>query len=161
MARKFDLLWHILEVCSYSTYPSMRRYKVLCRCGTVYEAPLVEIKRGKARDCGCSAKVLASTRARNTFTTHGLRGTSEYNSWVGMRQRCTNQRNPKYPSYGGRGISVAARWNRFENFLIDMGKKPGKEYSIDRVDNNGKYTPSNCRWATPSEQARNKRNTGG
>jgi hypothetical protein len=75
-----------------------------------------------------------------------------------MKTRCYNEKAPKYPNYGGRGIKVCDRWlHSFENFLADMGPKPGPEYSIDRKENDGDYEPGNCRWATPTQQAQNRR----
>lgn len=74
-----------------------------------------------------------------------------------MNARCGNPKNPNFRYYGGRGIRVCERWSVFENFLADMGRRPGREYSIDRYpDNNGNYEPGNCRWATASQQNRNK-----
>lgn len=84
----------------------------------------------------------------------GKNTTPEYNSWYGMVQRCTNPKRRYYHRYGGRGIKVHASWREFSVFLRDMGPRPAGT-SLDRVDNNGDYTPDNCRWATDSEQRRN------
>lgn len=82
----------------------------------------------------------------------------EYARWVGMIRRCYSANNPAYKYYGGRGIAVCARWlESFPNFVADMGPRPSAKHSIDRINNDGNYEPGNCRWATASEQARNKR----
>lgn len=88
--------------------------------------------------------------------THGLSKTPTYQVWAQMWQRCTNPRNPEYKNYGGRGIRVCRRWEKFENFYADMGMKPKRRF-IDRRNNDGNYTPSNCRWATRMIQASNTR----
>lgn len=90
---------------------------------------------------------------------HGLWGTPLYRAWNGMIARCTRPNNPCYKHYGGRGIQVCERWMVLENFVADMigAWKPGM--SIDRINNDGNYEPSNCRWATQKQQLRNRRNT--
>lgn len=82
--------------------------------------------------------------------------TSEYTAWQNMKDRCLNPNAKKFPRYGGRGISLDPRWFRFDLFLEDMGRKPAPEYSLDREDNDGNYTKTNCRWATVHAQNRNR-----
>jgi len=91
---------------------------------------------------------------------HGLTNTSEFKAWSSMKERCLCKTNKAYKNYGERGISICKEWvDSFENFLKDMGKKPSREYSLDRINNNKSYTPENCRWATNTQQNRNKRTT--
>ena len=115
------------------------------------------------RFCSLSCSSTATNRLRDKSTyakKHGEnRKTVEYNIWQGMISRCTNPRNPRYHRYRGRGISVCERWRNYESFLSDMGRRPSVEHSIDRVNNNGNYDPSNCRWATRSEQYANMSRT--
>ncbi|MCR4286169.1 MAG: hypothetical protein NUW00_04715 [Candidatus Kaiserbacteria bacterium] len=82
---------------------------------------------------------------------------STYCAWHSLKQRCKNKKNPGYKNYGGRGITYTRRWEDFVNFLVDMGIKPDKTLSIDRIDNDGPYCKKNCRWATAKQQQNNKR----
>lgn len=93
-------------------------------------------------------------------TKHGLSRTLEYRSWQQMRLRCLNPRHKAYPNYGGRGISVCARWLESPiNFYEDMGPKPTPLHELDRIDNDGNYEPGNCRWTSRSRNSRNRRST--
>lgn len=125
---------------------------VLCDCGTAFAASVKVLRRGDVRSCGCLRREVAAERS----TTHGGTGSREYTTWKAMWQRCTNPRASKYRYYGGRGITVCARWRDFEAFLADMGPRPAGK-SIDRVDPDGDYEPGNCRWATQREQVANRR----
>ena len=128
-------------------------FETLCDCGVISEKWYCNLRSGASSSCGC----LRSEVTTRINTKHGMVASPTYRSWQDMRKRCENDRAKRYADYGGRGISVCARWARFENFLADMGERP-KGKTLDRIDVNGDYEPDNCRWADSKTQARNKRN---
>jgi hypothetical protein len=124
-----------------------------CDCGNTTVVTGGNLRSKITKSCGCYKK----EREVENFKTHGGTYKPEYSPWKAMRKRCSNKNDIHYHLYGGRGIRVCSRWDNFENFLEDMGPRPSKKHSIDRINPNGNYEPSNCRWATPTVQARNKR----
>jgi hypothetical protein len=132
-----------------------RSFRLKCVCGKEF-TKVCSLVYDSYRSCGClhADLVTGDLNARGNLQ-HGWSETPEHNTWMSIKARCADLGNKKY---GGRGIKVCDRWKEsFENFLADMGPRPGAEYSIERRKNSGNYEPGNCKWATKDEQARNKR----
>ena len=142
-----------LRLFSSGGHNEHAKWTCLCHCGKEFVARGNALRQGKVSSCGC---LIPDIKSKNA-TTHGMTKTREYKSWGAMIARCYNPKNNRYYLYGARGVVVEKSWRKFENFFNDMGIRPtGK--SLDRVDGNGDYCKSNCRWATPKEQANNRRN---
>ena len=127
-------------------------WKCKCECGSEKIIRAAYLRNGTTTSCGCFRKESVSKRRK----THGLTETRQYRIWSCMLTRCLNKTATNYYAYGGRGIKVCDEWLLFENFFKDMGT-PNADESIDRIDVDGNYELSNCKWATKNEQAKNKR----
>lgn len=150
--------FHRLTVISFVEMIGSHSYWVCrCDCGKEKIVRKTSLTSGHTKSCGCLQREKFIEQTVRLSTTHGKRHSKEYNSWRGMVQRCTNQKQEKYAIYGARGIKVCGRWLKFENFYEDMGDKPSPKHSIERINNEGNYEPSNCKWATAVEQMNNTR----
>tara|TARA_R110000824_G_C15021618_1_gene658444 strand:+ start:213 stop:800 length:588 start_codon:yes stop_codon:yes gene_type:complete len=132
------------------------KHECLCDCGKTVFVKLNSLRSGGTKSCGC----LHSEAVSKALKKHGAARTTEYASWQLLKDRCHNKNNRTYSYYGGKGISVCDRWiNSFENFISDMGMKPSKSHSIERIKGDLDYCPENCKWASKKEQVRNRSNT--
>lgn len=169
MSRRLDLISKrfgklvVLSEADPHTFPGgtrSRRVNAVCDCGSRVTVFSKHIVSGLTTSCGCHHRALVARLKTSHGATRGPRRAwdAEYGIWSGMIARCENPNVAKYESYGGRGVKVCARWRKsYAAFLADMGRRPSKRHSIDRINNDGDYEPTNCRWATASQQMRNRR----
>lgn len=137
--------WTVLEEVKKENQ-KCKHYKCKCLCGSISVSSGDHLRMGRSKQCiSCAAK-------KHGFHKHYL-----YQTWSHMKQRCEQSQNPAYKHYGGRGITVCDRWQEIKNFIEDMGERPSRNYSLDRIDNDKGYYKENCRWATHAEQMSNTR----
>ena len=159
MARAANLLdktFGRLTVKAYAglSKHSSRLWLCICDCGKETTIPTSALQSGNTTSCGC-ARYEALKKAN---VTHNASHTSEHNIWKSMKQRTTNPNCSTYHHYGGRGIEMCPEWlNDFGRFLADVGPRPSQQHSIDRINNDGNYEPSNIRWVTHNVQTKNRR----
>jgi hypothetical protein len=162
MATKNDLAnlrfgrWTVLDEPSWIE-KRLSMVWCVCDCDTKRAVRRSWLLRGLTKSCGCRN----TERVKTVNLKHGGHLSPEYRIWGGMKSRCSNTKDPKKrKNYADRGIRVCDRWlHSFENFLADMGERPSKQHTLDRINNDGNYEPSNCRWALGTVQHRNKRTT--
>lgn len=136
-------------------------WKCRCVCGTKIEVAGASLRYGRTKSCGCLHNEIRRRPGQNRKHGHSYRDhnpTPTYQSWNAMKQRCTNPNNASYRNYGGRGIKFVRRWQKFENFLADMGEKPGRGWAIDRKNSDGPYSKRNCQWLSASDNTRKAHN---
>jgi hypothetical protein len=151
---KFGMLT-VIERCEVKLPSYAYTWVCKCECGNSVIRGISDIRKslklGRNSNCGCH-------RSQHNKT-HGKSKTPEYHAWIAAIRRCTDPQYASYRNYGGRGIKVCERWrNSFETFLADMHNRPSPLHSLDRMDNDGNYTPTNCKWSTKREQVINRRN---
>ncbi len=144
--------WKVVE--RVESRGGISRYLCTCECGNSRVVFANQLNNGNSRSCGCLHKEIVGEAARK----HGMSRTRTYRIWAGMLDRCLNSHRREYPRYGGRGISVCDEWRTFPAFLKDMGLAPSG-MTLDRIDNDGHYEPSNCKWETRKGQSNNMVNT--
>jgi hypothetical protein len=155
IGQKFNRLL-VLEFVEVISHKSI--WKCRCDCGNIKNISGADLKSGNTKSCGCYLKENAGKQTITHGETRKTNYTGTYKSWRSMKARCTNPKNNQYHNYGARGITFCDRWNKYENFLEDMGERPDG-YSLERNDPNGNYEPENCCWIPLNKQSRNTRRT--
>ena len=136
-------------------------WKLKCDCGNIIVSSTGNLSNGHTKSCGCLRQEIQRDNIRHGATRRDTPIWTEYRIYTNMKTRCYNPKNKFFNRYGGRGIIMCDRWlekngEGFKNFLVDMGRRPSMELSIDRINNDGNYELSNCRWATQLEQIHNR-----
>ncbi len=144
----------VIEIAGRNKH-SQILWRVRCDCGNEKVVLGCGMQCGHTKSCGCLNLELVRRARSHGFCSGGK--TDEYKVWLGMWKRCTNKKTKCYKHYGARGIKVCEKWGKFVNFIEDMGERPSKKHSLERIDNDKGYSPSNCRWATQKEQMSNTR----
>jgi hypothetical protein len=146
--------WYVIGRVDYK--PNRVYWKCKCVCGSIRPVATSALTLGYSTCCGCIGDKATSLRRRIHHETNA-RITPEYRAWSHMKWRVLNPKCPMYYRYGGRGVTICKRWmHSYPNFLKDMGRKPARHYSLDRIDNSKGYSSAICRWATPKQQANNR-----
>lgn len=144
--------WTVLEFARKNN-TGMPYWRCRCECGTEREVLGAQLRTGGSRSCGCLQRFHLEPKSKR----HGMWKHPTYRVWVQMKSRCSDANNPGFADYGGRGITICQRWGDFALFWKDMGSSWQQGLYLDRINNDKGYHPSNCRWTTMAEQARNTR----
>lgn len=155
---KFGRLTVVGRAIDMSAKRKEARWKCVCDCGHEIVVSGYGLRSGHTKSCGCYQLEKALATSIKHGETKGGISTDEYKIWAGAKRRCTDKTYKGYKNYGGRGIKMCNEWrDNFSKFIEEVGRRPGNEYSIDRIDNDGDYEPGNVRWATRSQQNKNRR----